>query len=69
MPIVIPLALFAGIALPYIADSRSGRKDRGELPTRASRRQSGLARARPRVVIVGAGFAGLNAVRALRRRR
>ncbi len=26
MPIVIPLVLFAGIALPYIADRRSGGK-------------------------------------------
>ena len=33
----------------------------------AARQGSGPVRVRPRVVIVGAGFAGLNAARALRR--
>lgn len=35
MPIVIPLVLFAGIALPYLADSRSG--ERTETCIRRSR--------------------------------
>jgi hypothetical protein len=30
MPIVIPLVLFAGIALPHIADRRSGGKRSGQ---------------------------------------
>ena len=64
MPIVIPLVLFAGIALPYLADSRSGRKDRDMHTTFAARQGSGPVR--PRVLIVGAGFAGLKAARALR---
>ena len=38
-----------------------------EQAARAARQGNGLVRARPRVVIVGAGFAGLNAARALRR--
>jgi hypothetical protein len=57
MPIVIPLVLFVGIALPYLADSRSGRKDRDMHTTFAARQGSGPVR--PRVLIVGAGFAGL----------
>ena len=65
MPIVIPLVLFAGIALPYLADSRSRRKDRDMYTTFAARQGSGPVR--PRVLIVGAGFAGLKAARALRR--
>ena len=64
MPIVIPLVLFVGIALPYLADSRSGRKDRDMHTTFAARQGSGPVR--PRVLIVGAGFAGLKAARALR---
>jgi hypothetical protein len=43
MPIVIPLVLFAGIALPYLADSRSGRKDRDMHTTFAARQGSGPA--------------------------
>ena len=38
-----------------------------EQAARAARQGNGPVRARPRVVIVGAGFAGLNAARALRR--
>lgn len=41
MPIVIPLVIFAGIALPYLADSRSGRKDRDMHTTFAARQGSG----------------------------
>lgn len=66
MPIVIPLVIFAGIALPYLADSRSGRKDRDMHTTFVARQGSGPVNARPQVVIVGAGFAGLKAARALR---
>ena len=43
MPIVIPLVLFVGIALPYLADSRSGRKDRDMHTTFAARQGSGPA--------------------------
>ena len=64
MPIVIPLVLFAGIAVLHLADSRSGRKDRDMHTTFAARQGSGPVR--PRVLIVGAGFAGLNVARALR---
>ena len=64
MLIVMPLLLSAGIALPFLADSRSGRKDRDMHTTLAARQGSGPAR--PRVLIVGAGFADLEAARALR---
>ena len=64
--IVIPLALFTGIALPFIAVSRSAATHSGRRAARAARQGGGPARTRPRVVIVGAGFAGLNAARALR---
>jgi NADH dehydrogenase len=52
---------------PYIAGSRSGRKRRGGQTTRVAQQGSGPVRSRPRVLIVGAGFGGLNAARALRR--
>ena len=64
MLIIMPLLLSAGIALPFLADSRSGRKDRDMHTTFAARQGSGPVR--PRVLIVGAGFAGLKAARALR---
>ena len=67
MPIVIPLVLFTSIALLYIANSRSGRKHRDRHAALAARQGKGPVRPRPRVVIVGGGFAGLNAARALRR--
>ncbi|MGA8729834.1 MAG: NAD(P)/FAD-dependent oxidoreductase [Terracidiphilus sp.] len=66
MPIVVPLVLFTGIALPFIADSRSAAKHPGGEAARAARQESGPVCTCPRVVIVGAGFAGLNAARALR---
>ena len=40
MPIVIPLVLFASIAVPYIADRRSGGKRSGQ---RAACRGQGMA--------------------------
>jgi hypothetical protein len=49
MPIVIPLVLFVGIALPYLADSRSGRKDRDMHTTFEARQGSGPVKARPRL--------------------
>jgi pyridine nucleotide-disulfide oxidoreductase len=64
MLIVMPLLLSAGIALPFLADSPSGRKDRDIHTTFAALQGSGPVR--PRVLIVGAGFAGLKAARALR---
>lgn len=64
MLIVMPLLLSAGIALPFLADSRSGRKDRDMHPTFAALQGSGPVR--PRVLTAGAGFAGLKAARALR---
>ena len=43
MLIVMPLLLSAGIALPFLADSRSGRKDRDMHTTFAARQGSGPA--------------------------
>ncbi len=51
IPIVIPLVLFAGIAPPYLADSRLRRKHRDMHTTLAARQGSGPVR--PRVLIVG----------------
>jgi hypothetical protein len=45
MPIVIPLVLFAGIALPYIADRRSGGKRSAQRAARAARHGGGPGRA------------------------
>ena len=44
MLIVMPLLLSAGIALPYLADSRSGRKDRDMHTTLAYDKEAGLRR-------------------------
>jgi hypothetical protein len=44
IPVVIPLFLFTGIALPYIAGSLA-RRTRLRQPSRASRRESGQVRA------------------------
>ena len=45
MPIVIPLVLFAGIALPYIADRRSGGKRSGQRAACGAGHGRGPARA------------------------
>ena len=68
MLIVIPLVLFACIAPPYIADRCAGLKCSGQRAACGAGDGRGPARVRPPVVIVGAGFAGLNAAHALRKR-
>ena len=62
MLIVMPLLLSAGIALPYLADSRSGRKDRDMHTTLAPGKEAGRGGRRCRCLT------GRDCARALPRR-
>jgi hypothetical protein len=59
MPIVIPLVVFAGASPCRISLTVVREKGRDMHTTFAARQGSGPVNARPQVVIVGAGFAGL----------